>query len=68
MKAFIDNVSQTSYVSAIVARKRLLFGVSLVFLILIGELSYLSIPIHTISSQQFCHGLGIVANPVLDRS
>ncbi|KAK8121382.1 carbohydrate esterase family 3 protein [Apiospora kogelbergensis] len=35
MKAFIDNVSQTSYVSAIVARKRLLFGVSLVFLILI---------------------------------
>ncbi|KAK8131754.1 carbohydrate esterase family 3 protein [Apiospora sp. TS-2023a] len=36
MKAFIDNVSQTSYVSAIVARKRLLFGVSLVFLILIA--------------------------------
>ncbi|KAK8084218.1 carbohydrate esterase family 3 protein [Apiospora hydei] len=56
MKAFIDNVSQTSYVSAIVARKRLLFGVSLVFLILIAiSLTETEDPNWTHGSGRFSH-------------
>ncbi|KAK8018929.1 carbohydrate esterase family 3 protein [Apiospora marii] len=67
MKAFIDNVSQTSYVSAIVARKRLLFGVSLVFLILIetedpnwthgsGRFSHLTSHNGTLANGTFSYG------------